>query len=226
MFEIVLIDSSNRDLKFNVKGSRTGIVSPIEVTFSEIGTIPPPRMFSDTNTITLTIRSEVNDQPKNIMEVDCDDEAKAQSKTTSVTNNSLLPVGEQESPRNSPCVTVIRDEDLVKEPPELTSMPKKSALKKSKTTASSAIHTSANIPPEETDSTSERLQQQQILQPPLPSERYVFSFTPRPPASQILTSSTGTRSSLGSDSDSDCDEPIKWRDYYGDDERRKFSLSS
>lgn len=198
-------------------------MSPIEVTFSEIGTIPPPRMFSDTNTITLTIRSEVNDQPKNVMEVDCEDEAKAQSTMTSVTNNSLLPVGDQESQRNSPCVTVIRDDDPVKEPPELTSMPKKSALKKSKTTASSA-NTSANIPPEETDSTSERLQQQ-MLQPPLPSERYVFSFTPRPPASQILTSSSsGTRSSLGSDSDSDCDEPIKWRDYYGDDERGKLSF--
>lgn len=183
-----------------MKGSRAGLVSPVEVTFSEIGAIPPPRMFSDTNTITLSIKSDSGEAqqksaPVSSMEVDSDDEAKKADPE----NNF---VSFERDLRDSPSVTIIRDEESTKEPLDSAAVPKKSVLKKSKLSSSSV---SSNIPAN--NSTAN-------FSLPLPSDRYVFSFTPRPPASHTLLHPDSSH-----DSDSDCEDSIKWRDYYGDDER-------
>ena len=177
-----------RDLKFNVKGSRAAIASPVEVTFTEIGAIPPPRMFSDTNAITLSIKSESSEAQRSAPGMDLD-EMQVQGKQTECSDS--LP------DRDSPQVTVIRDDDLVKEPPDASAIPKKSVLKKSRDSAvAGAASFSQNIPPT-----------LGFVLPP-PSERYVFSFAPRPPATDAFA-----------DSDSDGEDGVNWRDYYGDDEK-------
>ena len=126
--QLNFLEAKNRDLKnFNVKGSRTGLVSPVNVTFSETGVIPPPRMFSDNNTITLSIRSEpLTSETKmrtSIMELDSEQHFKNEKQTL---------------PPDHPMVTII-DDDVPAKEPRMSAVPSKSALKKPKTCSSSSV---------------------------------------------------------------------------------------
>lgn len=176
-------------------------MSPVEVTFGEIGAIPPPRMFSDTNTITLSITSDSSDSQRNGFVNHMDVDAGDNEDTDGADSDA------QSFQRDGPSVTVIRDDEPAKEPLDATAVPKKSALKKSKVSVTPLIQ--SNIPSNNTSVPTMNFSL------PLPSDRYVFSFTPRPPASDNHFDSSA-------DSDSDCEDSVKWRDYYGDDERGQF----
>lgn len=116
--------------------------------------------------------------------------------------------------KDAASVTVIREDEPAKEPLDSTAVPKKSALKKSKVSVSSLVQ--SNIPSNNSSVTTTNFSL------PLPSDRYVFSFTPRPPAS-LSDPDHNFNSSADSD-DSDCEDSVKWRDYYGDDERGLFTI--
>ena len=189
-------------------------MSPVDVTFCEVGAIPPPRMFSDSNTITLSIRSDCGEGARNgtavRMEVDgASDEAKG---VESSSGDSLSPV-----------VTVIRDDESTKEPLDASAVPKKSALRKSRVSAASlnsqppSNGTSSHASNGASSSSSSSHIPSNSFSLPLPSDRYVFSFAPRPPAAHSLLN----QSTADSD-DSDSEESINWRDYYGDDERGEW----
>ena len=231
--QLNFLEARNRELKnFNVKGSRTGLVSPVNVTFNEIGAIPPPRMFSDNNTITLSIRncdpSERNNRTS-LMEVDppeyeasCEERRHFQPSVRDCYHQ-----GDQSM------VTVIDDDAPAKEP-KLSAVPVRSALKKAKNTMSSSVpvssanfgsnHSTSGVHIPKTSSSSHVSSSSPRFCYGLPGRSSGDSSSMPSAASNPLTRTRPrvvirTPVSREDDSDSDSEDSIRWRDYYGDDER-------
>lgn len=232
--QLNFLEARNRELKnFNIKGSRTGLVSPVNVTFNEIGAIPPPRMFSDNNTITLSIRNCDSNEIGNrtsLMEVDPPEyEASCEER-----NQFQSSCHRESYHQDHPMVTVIDDDAPAKEP-KMTAVPVRSALKKSKNTplSSSVPVSSANFG--NSHSSSGVLQNTSFS-----STRFCYGLPGRSSGDSSTISATSsnpltrnrprvvirTPVSRQDDSDSDSEDSIRWRDYYGDDERGQYYTSS
>lgn len=250
------LNFSNRELKkINVKGSRAGLVSPVNVTFPEVGAIPPPKMFSDSNTITLSVKGDPppredipNNSHSSTMSMEVDGDEVDRRKEDSSFNNYPRHIHHQShsDPVDHPMVTVIPDDAPVKEP-KLSAVPVKSALKKSKMTApplsssnsnirngiSYPVSTSsAHIPYSSNASSSVSMPTTTSLtQVSSSSPRFPYAFHTRMSSAPVPSTNTNplarsrpivhvrTHSATADDSDSDSEDSIKWRDYYGDDER-------
>jgi len=240
------LNFSNRELKkINVKGSRAGLVSPANVTFPEVGAIPPPKMFSDSNTITLAVKGDPprEDIPSNshssTMSMEVDGDEVDRRKEDSPFNYPRLMHQSHSDPVDHPMVTVIPDDGPVKEP-KLSAVPVKSALKKSKTTAPPLSSANSNIRnglsyPVSTSSSSNASSVSMLTtsstQVSSSSPRFPYSFHTRMSSAPVPSTNTNplarsrpvvhirTPSATADDSDSDSEDSIKWRDYYGDDER-------
>lgn len=233
--QLNFLEARNRELKnFNVKGSRTGLVSPVNVTFNEIGAIPPPRMFSDNNTITLSIRNnDVSDGKSNRSSSDMDVDPMEGMEVTCESQqhrNHFQSKQQQELYHDHPIVTVIDDEAPAKEP-KMSAVPVKSALRKSKTPSSSSISVSSSS--DQFGSSHSNPSQNNNNSS---SSRFTYGIPQRSSGTSSgngasIAASTNpltrcrpivmirTNNSMQDDSDSDSEDSIRWRDYYGDDER-------
>lgn len=229
--QLNFLEAKNRELKnFNVKGSRTGLVSPVNVTFNEIGAIPPPRMFSDNNTITLSIRNcDVSETGKNrtsLMEVDPPEyEASCEEQKQHFNHHP-------DSHHNDHHMVTVIDDDAPAKEPKLSAVPVKSALKKPKTSLlSSSVPISTSGHSSSSHSSLPSNNSSQVSSSP----RFCYGFPGRgsqgEPSSLPASSNPLTRNrpfvvvrnpSSQDDSDSDSEDSIRWRDYYGDDERGQF----